>query len=108
MVLSLACGNTLHLSAQRLNGMRAGLGSQPAVAMPSRALLSRDSIPPSHWQEGALIGGAVGALVGVLADRIQQGESDDPYRHFNYGGLLISTFLFAVIGGLIGSGIHDR
>ncbi|MGH8335464.1 MAG: hypothetical protein ACRETL_01255, partial [Gammaproteobacteria bacterium] len=47
-----------------------------------------------------------GIAIGAFANSLAKGVGDNPDRAFNYGTLLISTALFAVIGGLIGSGIH--
>ena len=96
-------------SAQRALGPRLGL-SQPAVRgeRPFEQPFARDSVLPSQWKKGMIIGGVVGAAVGVAVNSFEKSMSDDPYRRFSYAALFLSMFIFAVVGGLIGSGIHKN
>jgi hypothetical protein len=55
-----------------------------------------------------IIGGVVGAAVGVAVNSFEKSMSGDPYRRFSYAALFLSMFIFAVVGGLIGSGIHKN
>jgi hypothetical protein len=44
--------------------------------------------------------------IGAAVNSFQKALGDDPFRPFSYSTLFISMALFAVIGGLIGSGFH--
>ena len=90
------------LSAQAAAGPRLGpSNAAPAPFRLNRSLLSMNrQVAPTHWQRGAIIGGAIGTAIGVLF-----------YNAFEYethGGLYVVGWAFAgaMIGGLIGSGSH--
>jgi hypothetical protein len=96
---------TVSASAQAAAGPRLGL-SQSAVhdVRLAERPLARDSVAPSHWQEGMLIGAFVGAGIGVVLSKIGEGIADTPQGGKATGVILVSALVFGLIGGMIGSG----
>jgi hypothetical protein len=93
------------LSAQRIDGLQVGLSVRSSKAPTMPIVREPDSVR-THWKKGMIIGGVAGLAVGLAANSFEKALSDDPFRQFSYSTLLISMALFAVIGGLIGSGFH--
>lgn len=67
--------------------------------------LHLDSIPPSRWKTGMIIGGVVGGGVAFLLVDAANHIGDTP-TSITPLGLLGPVAVFALIGGLIGSGFH--
>jgi hypothetical protein len=64
--------------------------------------LPRD-IPPTHWKEGALIGGlSVGVGLAVLADGLCSSDSGGSCGGAATGGFLLGGLIGGVTGALIG------
>lgn len=106
LCLSLA----LPLSAQ--GPARFGLSSPTVHTSTSSRPLYPRSAPPTEWRKGMLIGGIVGLAVGVLGVIVNRSCES---RESDCGGsgndvliLLGPTAVFALIGGLIGSGFHKK
>ena len=61
-------------------------------------------IRPTHWKEGALVGGLVGAVGGILLGRFVCGldESNRSCAGYTVGGAVGGAALLAIIGALIG------
>ncbi len=89
-------------AAQRL-AERAGL-TQPVRRAATRweASFARDSVPPNQWKKGAAIGAGVGAAVGLLLVSWANAIDESNRSHVPY--LIAPIFIFALIGGMIGSG----
>jgi hypothetical protein len=101
-ILAISIISAPAVSAQAAAGPRLGPSNgPPAASWLNRSLLPVDGqVAQSHWQRGAIIGGAIGTAIGVLF-----------YNAFEYethGGLYVVGWAFAgaMIGGLIGSGSH--
>ena len=94
------------LPAQRVRGMQVGLSSRSASASTIPVARLPDSVR-TQWRTGMIIGGVAGLAIGVAANGFEKALGDDPFRRFSYSTLLISMALFAIIGGLIGSGLHS-
>ena len=86
----------------------------PSVAVRlARSAESRDTaarfIRPTYWKKGAAIGGAVGALGGILLGHTICGLSEDPELSCT-GTVLVSAvggaLLLAIPGALIGGQFH--
>ena len=86
----------------------------PSVAVRmARSAELRDTaarfIRPTYWKKGAAIGGAVGALGGILLGRTICGLSEDPELSCT-GTVLVSAvggaLLLAIPGALIGGQFH--
>ncbi|MGH7583336.1 MAG: hypothetical protein ACREL5_08945 [Gemmatimonadales bacterium] len=100
-VIALAASLALPASAgaQAAAGLRVGLAQRPA-AVPVTA---RD-LKPTHWQEGMLIGAAVGAGFGVFVYEVAKGISDEPVgSSVLFESMLVGAAIFSLVGGLIGS-----
>jgi len=65
--------------------------------------IERD-IRPTHWKEGALVGGLVGAVGGILLGRFVCGldESNRSCTGYTVGGAVGGAALLAITGALIG------
>jgi hypothetical protein len=89
-------------SAQRAAGPRLGLSQPAQVSHPGWTESFRaDSIRPSHWVEGAAIGGGIGFLIGDGLYRFA--ESEDEGQGVSPLLIVVPTALFTVIGAMIGS-----
>lgn len=87
------------LSSPLLAGMpaprwRTALESQPDTV--------ERQIKPTHWKEGALVGGVLGALGGAILGKAICTQSEQPDKHCT-GSLLIGAVLGAVILGIPGA-----
>lgn len=94
-----------HPAAAQGPSNRAGL-TQPAHFRAGRweSSFEHDSVPPNEWKKGALIGGGIGAGLGLLLYAFAK-SIDDSNR--SQVPLLIGPILiFALVGGMIGSGSH--
>lgn len=69
-----------------------------------------DSIArPSRWKSGMLVGAGVGAAFDLLLLWYAKDECDPgTCRDLVGPHLLVAPIVFALIGGLIGSGMHPR
>ena len=94
------------LPAQRVQGMQVGLSSRSASVSTMPIVRLPDSVR-TQWRKGMIIGGVAGFAIGVAANGFEKALGDDPFRRFSYATLFISMALFAIIGGLIGSGLHS-
>lgn len=105
-ILAFATLATIASPAHAQGPTRLGLSSR-SVATLSTTRMMVDSVPHSHWVEGMMIGGIVGAALGALLNHIGTGISDVSH---NNGTVVIlgAAALGAVIGGLIGSGSHPK
>ena len=103
VLITLAVSASPHPAiAQIAGGPRAGL-SQPAAALAHRQTSDAParSVTANQWQKGALIGGAVGAGLGLLFKAFEDALDD---RHDAHLSVFIGTTLIcALIGGMIGS-----
>ena len=78
-------------------------GLEALAAEPNDSL--HQQIRPTYWKEGALIGGAVGALLGAAAGYGVCDGSDDSSKHCAGSLVLGGVFgaaLVAIPGALIG------
>lgn len=101
---SMLIGAIAPLAAQGPN-LRLGL-SQPAPVSPSGWSDSHtlQSVAPNQWKHGAVIGGAVGAGVGLVLYAIRRSVDEGSTSPF----VIIGPILIgALIGGMIGSGSHE-
>lgn len=96
-------------SAQGIAGPRLSIFNQSVAAKASTVPPIRVSVAArkSEWRRGMLVGGVIGAGAGAAYGLITNGQSDNSS---GAGYVLMSAVivgaLFAVVGGLIGSGIH--
>jgi hypothetical protein len=65
----------------------------------------RDSVPPSQWRKGMLIGAGVGVLASGYAYELGK-NTGDTQGSFNPLGVVLLMGICSLIGGLIGSGFH--
>lgn len=84
---------------------RAGL-AQPVPSATTRweSSFRRDSVRPNEWKKGALIGGGIGAGFGLLLYAFA--NSIDDSNRSNVPLLIGPILIFALVGGMIGSGSH--
>jgi hypothetical protein len=68
----------------------------------------RDSLPQTEWKTGMLAGGLAGAGIGLLAAAAHHNFCDRAECGSDFQFFMIPTVVFALIGGLIGSGIHKQ
>lgn len=100
MLLVIAIATAHGLGAQAVSGPRVGLSnSGPARLDASRPLLTQHGgVRPNHWARGAIIGGLIGAAIGVFFYNAFENET--------HGTIYIGVWALggALVGGLIGSG----
>ena len=81
-----------------------------AALQEPRDSLQRD-VRPTHWKEGALVGGLIGLVGGALlgAEICRNSEqSDQNCTGSVVGGALISGLVLAIPGALIGGQMHKN
>ena len=82
---------------------RAGL-SQPTQGSPRwESSFRRDSVSPNQWKKGAAIGAGVGAALGLLIYAWERANDDTTP---SASVIILPIFIFALVGGMIGSGSH--
>ena len=90
--------------AQASSGPRVGLSQLSRVATPTwDRSFRRDSVPRNQWERGALIGAGIGAALGLAAFAFEHSYNETRTSGFVIVG---PTLVFALIGGLSGSGSH--
>ncbi|HEY4101760.1 MAG TPA: hypothetical protein VGM20_12880 [Gemmatimonadales bacterium] len=103
LVVSLA---TPSLAAQ--GPARLGLADRTTHAINTPRQPYRDSLPQTEWKTGMLAGGLAGAGIGLLAAAAHHNFCDRADCGSDFQFFVIPTMVFALIGGLIGSGIHKQ
>lgn len=99
--VAVVAASPVRLDAQRLDHSRFGI-SAPRSALPMwSGVKVTDSTRSSYWLYGASVGAAVGLVVGAIGSGI--GGSDVGTQPSHLSPILITTFVFAVLGAVIGS-----
>jgi hypothetical protein len=105
-ILTIAALMTLVTPAHSQGPTRLGLEARHQSASMPTPRIRVDSVASSHWAQGMVIGGLIGAVLGALLNHIGSDISD--VSHSSSALILGSTALGAIIGGLIGSGSHPK
>jgi len=80
---------SLLFSAERDRPLRAAVVQQPLARL-------RNSIQPTHWKEGALIGATLGGVGGAFLGYGLYRNSDEPEKH-----CAVSTLLGGIVGAAV-------
>jgi hypothetical protein len=108
VALAIGFAHSAIAQGPRPAGLSAPLVAHSTIAAPHHSIPA-DSIPRSHWKEGALIGIGVGLVVGGLTGFLIHKATCDANcgYHFSPIGFAGSLAIAGIVGGLIGSTIHD-
>jgi hypothetical protein len=96
------------LSAQQATGLRVGLSAPRQSALATHSAVVPSGVERSQWAKGAAYGAGIGLVASVAMYFIARNASDAPESIHPVPVFLGSTFIFALIGGMIGSGIHPK
>ncbi|HEY4100978.1 MAG TPA: hypothetical protein VGM20_08895 [Gemmatimonadales bacterium] len=105
-ILTIAAIVTLATPAHSQGPTRLGLQARNQSTSIRTTRIKVDSVASSHWAQGMVIGGLIGAALGALLNHLGSGISD--VSHSSSALILGSAALGAIIGGLIGSGSHSK
>ncbi|MGH7581671.1 MAG: hypothetical protein ACREL5_00425 [Gemmatimonadales bacterium] len=92
------------LAGQRIS--RAGLSQRYEAPITKHDALRLASADATYWKRGALIGAAAGVGVGLFVDYATHQVCETSHCGVTVLTFLGPMFIFGLIGGLIGSGIH--
>lgn len=105
LALTILAGITRPVDAQSLTGSRPGLPQLSSQSVRWERSFTRDSVRPSEWQKGMIIGGVIGVVLGLLAFDFTKSMSDSS-KNGNVSEILVTAGICSLIGGLIGSSSH--